>query len=152
VIQGTVTDLNGQPVSGVLLQPSGNCSPAITDTNGNYILGVPAGNDVTITASLNSLAFVPGMLAYTNVTASISNQNYLAVSTIAPTPSVQFGPSNITMTWFGIPGVTYQPCCSTNLVDWFPYGDALMGTNGSLQVVVPTASDPMRFYRVRASN
>jgi hypothetical protein len=152
VVQGTVADLSGQPISGVLLQPSGGFTPATTDTNGNYTLGVPSGSDVTVSPGLGSLVFVPGLRAYTNVTASISNQNYLAVSTLVPMVAAQPGPANLTLSWFGIPGVSYQWLSSTNLADWSAYGDALVGTNGSMQLLMPTAPEPMKFFRLRADN
>jgi hypothetical protein len=152
VIQGAVADLGGQPVPGVLIQPSGGFSSAITDTNGNYVLGVPPGSDVTVTPALDGLVLVPASRTYTNVTASISNQNYLAVSSIVPTVTEQPGLASINLSWFGIPGVSYQAFSSTNLVDWVPCGDTLVGTNGSMQLVMPTGSDPMKFFRLRASN
>src|SRR5208282_4473833 len=43
VIQGAITDTNGQPVSGVLIQPDGGLSATTTDTNGNYALGILPG-------------------------------------------------------------------------------------------------------------
>jgi hypothetical protein len=60
--------------------------------------------------------------------------------------------TNLMMNWFGISGVTYQLYSSTNLVDWLPYGDAFPGTNGPVELLVPTVGDPARFFRVQASN
>jgi len=39
-ISGTVTDTNGAPVAGVLLQPNGGLIGSMTDSNGNYAIGV----------------------------------------------------------------------------------------------------------------
>ncbi len=152
VIQGTVTDTNGLPVAGALLQPSGGLPAATTDTNGNYVLSVLFGNDVTVAPSLDSLGFVPGSRSYTNVTASISNQTYLVVPTIVPTLATRLQTTNIALSWFGIPGVAYQCLASTNLADWFPYGDPLLGTNGPVVILPPIHSAPSMFFRVRASN
>src|SRR5208283_438367 len=48
VIQGAITDTNGQPVSGVLIQPDGGLSATTTDTNGNYALGILPGWSGTV--------------------------------------------------------------------------------------------------------
>ena len=152
VIQGTITDTNGQPVSGVLIQPDGGLSTTTTDTNGNYALGILPGWSGTVVPSGAGFIYVPGSLAYTNVITSVSNQNYLAVTTIAPVVSSGLQATNFMMNWFGISGVTYQLYSSTNLVDWLPYGNAFPGTNGPMVVPVPTTGDPARFFRVQAGN
>jgi len=152
VIQGTITDTNGQPVPGVLIQPDGGLSVTTTDTNGNYALGILPGWSGTIVASGGGFVYVPGSRTYTNVTTAVSNQNYLAVTTIAPDLSSGLQATNLTMNWFGLSGVTYQLYSSTNLVDWLPYGDAFPGTNGPVIMPVPIEGDPTRFFRVQASN
>jgi hypothetical protein len=48
--------------------------------------------------------------------------------------------------------VLYQPESSTNLVNWLPYGPPLPGTNGLMQLLVPTGDDPLKFIRLRAAN
>ncbi len=152
VIQGAITGTNGQPVSGVLIQPDGGLSITTTDTNGNYALGILPGWSGTVVPSAGGFVFAPGLRAYTNTTTSISNQNYVAVITIAPAVSAGLQATNLMMNWFGISGVTYQLYSSTNLADWLPYGDAFPGTNGPVVLPVPTTGDPARFFRVRASN
>jgi hypothetical protein len=152
VIQGTITGTNGQPVSGVLIQPDGGLSTTTTDTNGYYALGILPGWSGTVVPSGGGFVFVPGAQVYTNVTTSISNQNYLAVITIAPAMSTGLQADNLMMNWYGISGVTYQLYSSTNLVDWLPYGDAFPGTNGPVGLLVPTTGDPARFFRVQAGN
>jgi hypothetical protein len=152
VIQGAVTGTNGQPVSGVLIQPDGGLSTTTTGTNGNYALGILPGWSGTVVPSGAGLMYVPGSRAYTNVITSVSNQNYLAVTTIAPDVSSGLQATNLMMNWFGISGVTYQLYSSTNLVDWLPYGDAFPGTNGPVELLVPTFGDPIRFFRVQAGN
>jgi hypothetical protein len=152
VIQGAVTGTNGQPVSGVLIQPDGGLSATTTDTNGSYALGILPGWSGTVVPSGGGFVFAPGSRVYTNVTTSISNQNYVAVITIAPVVSAGLQATNLMMNWLGISGVTYQLYSSTNLVDWLPYGDAFPGTNGPVELLVPTVGDPARFFRVQASN
>ncbi len=150
-ISGTVTDTNGAPVAGVLLQPDGGLIGATTDTNGNYSLGVPPGWNGSVTPALGSFMFVPGALAYTNVTASLTNQNYLMVPTVAPSLASSLSGTNFSLNWAGISGVTYQLLWSTNLVDWQTLGGALAGTNGPMQIVLPLGSDPAAFFRVSAA-
>jgi hypothetical protein len=152
VIQGAVTSTNGQPVSGVLIQPDGGLSATTTGTNGSYALGILPGWSGTVVPSGGGFVFAPGSRVYTNVTTSISNQNYVAVITIAPVVSAGLQATNLMMNWLGISGVTYQLYSSTNLVDWLPYGDAFPGTNGPVELLVPTVGDPARFFRVQASN
>jgi hypothetical protein len=151
VVQGSVTDTNGQPVSGVLLQPDGGVPATTTDTNANYVLGVPPSGTINVVPSKTNLMFVPSSRSYANVTTSISNQNYLAVSTVAPALTTQVQTNMVILNWYGIRGVTYQPLYSTNLVDWLPYDVSLPGTNGPLQLLVPMGTDPSMFFRVGAS-
>jgi hypothetical protein len=149
VIQGTITDSDGNPVAGVTIQPSGGLSSTTTDTNGNYALGFVPGSSFTVTPSLGSLAFVPSSMSYTNVSASVSNQNYVAVSTFAPLLSAGANSNNFVLSWQAIPGVTYQVYSSTNLIDWLPYGSSFTGSNGSVQLPMPIGNSPQQFFRVR---
>ena len=150
-ISGAVTDTNGAPVAGVRLQPSGGLTGVTTDTNGQYALGVPPGWSGTVTPSLGSSMFAPGAIAYTSVTAPLTNQNYLLVTTIAPGLAAGVSGTNFLVNWAGLPGVTYQLLWSTNLVDWQPLGSPLPGTNGLMQLVLPIGSDPADFFRVSAT-
>jgi hypothetical protein len=152
MISGTVTNLAGQPVPGVTLSPSGGLTGAITDSSGNYSIGVAAGWVGTITPALGTNAFVPGYLSYTNVNASVGTQNFLMVTTIAPALTSTLSASGLSLSWNGIPGVLYQPESSTNLVNWLPYGPALSGTNGLMELLVPTTGLPLNFVRLRAMN
>jgi hypothetical protein len=96
--------------------------------------------------------FVPGSRTYVNVTGTVSNENYLAVSTIAPALAMQVQTNSFILSWYGILGVTYQPLYSTNLVDWLPYNIALPGTNGTMQLLLPMDTSPILFFRVGASD
>ena len=151
VVQGSVTDTNGQPVSGVLLQPDGSVPATTTDTNGNYVLELSPSGIINVVPSKTSLMFVPSSRTYDNVTRSIAHQNYVAFSTVAPALTTQVQTNMSILSWYGIPGVTYQPLYSTNLVDWVPYDVPLPGTNGPLQLVVPMGTDPNMFFRVGAT-
>jgi hypothetical protein len=151
VVQGTVTDTNGSPVSGVTLLPSVG-SFATSDVNGNYSVGAAPGVAFTVTATNGVLVFVPGSRSYTNVTTSVSNQNYIAVTSLAPTLGSSVQSTNLVLTWYGIPGATYQPFYSTNLIDWLPYGGTLSGSNNTVQFMLPIGPEPRKFLRVQANN
>ena len=153
VIQGAVTDTNSQPVAGVLLEASDGLSSTTTDTNGNYALGFVPGSSFTVTPSLGALVFLPGAMSYTNVSASISNQNYLAVSTLAPVLTAGGNATNLVLNWQGLPGVNYQVYCSTDLVNWqLVVGAAVTGSNGPAQIIiVPTNGGPAQFFSVQSS-
>jgi hypothetical protein len=152
VIEGTITDTNGDPVAGVLLQASGGLSStSTTDTNGNYALGFLPGLIFTVTPSQGAYVFVPSSRTYTDPSASISNQNFTAIS-IAPVLTAAATATNLALSWQAMPGVTYQVYSSTNLTDWVPYGNAITGSNGAVQVLLPIGSGPGQFFSVQASH
>jgi hypothetical protein len=151
LVQGMVTDTNGLPVPGVVLQPDGGIPSTTTDSNGMYVLSLPPADTYTVTPSATNLVFVPGSRSYFNLTSSLSNQNYQAVGTVVPSLTSRVETNTHVLSWYGVSGVTYQPLCSTNLVDWQPYGGVLPGTNGPLQLAVPMEGEPIQFFRVGAS-
>src|SRR5262249_8696702 len=108
VIQGIVADAQNKPIAGVRLQPDAGLAPAQTDATGAYSLKVVPGGNVTIAPSFTNLVFVPGAQSYANVTAPLVGQNYLAVTSIAPTPSVRPDSNGLVLSWLTIPGVAYQ--------------------------------------------
>ena len=152
IISGTVTDTNGQGIAGVLLQPSDVFSGATTDTNGNYSLGVPPDWNGAITPSFGASMFIPSFLSFTDVSASLTGQNFVMVPTIAPLLSSTVSGGNFNLIWGGLAGVTYQAYSSTNLVDWQPVGAPLPGTNGLMQLVTPLDDQPLQFFRIQASD
>jgi hypothetical protein len=148
VIQGTVTDTNGQPIAGVLMQPAGGFSPATTDTNGNYTVGFISGSTFTVTPSLGTLVFVPMSISYTNATNSFTAQNYIGVPTLAATLASSADPTNFYLGWRAIPGVTYQVLTSTDLVNWTAFGPPIPPTNGPIQIPVPLGLKPQQYFQV----
>jgi hypothetical protein len=152
LIQGTITGTNGQPVPGVLIQPSDATTAATTDVNGHYSLGFVPGSSFTLTPMLNGFMFAPGSRTYTNITNSIAGQDYLIVTTIGPEIAAGSDGANLLASWFGLPGVTYQMYYSTNLIDWVPYGSPIVGSNAPVQVPVPIGDDPATFLRIQANN
>ncbi len=151
-LSGSVSDTNGAPIANVLLQPDGGLAATMTDTNGNYSLDVPPGWNGTVTPSSGSFVFVPGAQTYANVTGSLTNQNYLMVTTIAPSLAGGLSGTNLLLNWTGLAGVTYRIEWSTNLVDWQPLGNAVPGTNGPMQIDLPMDTDPVAFFRLGATN
>lgn len=151
-IQGTITDTNGLPVSGVLIQHSGALSSATSDANGNYALGFVPGRSFTVTPRFGQFMFAPGNRSYTTTTATIPDQNYVMVATIGPSLSGELQGMNLITRWHGLPGVTYQLYYSTNLVDWLPHGALFTGSNALVQIPLPLDDAPKKFFRVQASN
>lgn len=151
VISGTVIGTNGAPVAGVQLQPSGGLAGVTTDTNGAYALSVTPGWSGSVTPSLGTSAFVPDSISYTNLDASVTNQNYLLVASVAPALSAALNSNNLALSWAGIPGVTYQVYWSTNLTDWQPLGSPIAGANGPMQSLLPVSSNAAAFFELKAS-
>ena len=151
-ISGTVTGTNGAGVAGVSLAPGGGLIAAVTDTNGNYSLGVPPGWTGTVTPSFGTDAFVPSSMSYTNVTVSVAGQNYSMLPTISPTLTTKLSSIDASLNWQGISGVTYQVLWSTNLVTWQPYGSPIPGTNGPMQIVLPSGSNSAAFFQLQAGD
>jgi hypothetical protein len=57
VVEGTITH-NGNPLPGVLVSPS-SCAPAITDSNGRYVLNDLFRGIITVVPSKSALNFSP---------------------------------------------------------------------------------------------
>jgi hypothetical protein len=86
---------------------------------------------------------------------SISNQNYLAVATIAPAVASGRDGTNLFLKWTGLVGLNYQLFVSTDLVTWTPYAVPIAGVNGPMQILVPLNqpdNPPTWFFRVSATN
>jgi hypothetical protein len=152
VIEGSITDTNGDPLAGVLLQASGGLSSTITDTNGNYALGFLPGMSFTVTPSLGALIFIPPSLSYTNISATVTNQNYLAVSNLAPILGGGASSTNFILSWQGMAGVSYQVYSSPDLINWQPYGSAFVGSNALVQIQVPTSGNTAQYFSVQSGN
>jgi Carboxypeptidase regulatory-like domain len=152
VIQGTVTDTNGQPVAGVSVSVNLGNTSTTTGVDGKYEISLVPYSSFTVTPSFNGFLFVPGSRNYSSLSASLTNENYLMISSITPTVTGSLQNTNFVLNWFGIPGVTYQLYASTNLFDWLPYGAPIVGSNVVVGLTVPIDTDPSKFFRVRASN
>ncbi len=151
-IQGTIADTNGLPVSGVTLVPSGPVSPAVTAADGRYAVGAPPVTTFSLMPVKAGLYFIPGSRSYTNVTASLTNETYLAVPSLTGNLLASLQGTNLLLRCYGFGGVNYRLLSSTNLVQWSAYSDWLPGTNGPLEVLAPVSADPMVFFRFQAQD
>jgi hypothetical protein len=151
VIQGTVTDTNGNPVAGVTIQNSAGFSPTITDPNGNYALGFLPGSTFTVTPSSGALLFAPPSISYTNITATLAGQNYVAATSFTPAVrALASDPANLALSWNAVAGVNYQIYCSSDMTNWVPWGGVVSGS-GPTQVPVPITNCPCMFFSVQPS-
>lgn len=151
-VSGSVHDTNGLPVAGVLVQPSGGYAPVETDANGRYSVSVSTGWTGSLTPALSGRMFVPGSLSFSSVTDTITNQNFLMVTTIAPSFDYSVAGTNLRISWNGFEGVTYQVWWSSDLVNWAPHGTPIAGSNGLMQMSIPMDTSPQMFFRIGAQN
>lgn len=76
-ISGTVTDSNGNPVSGVTITDQ-NGTSAVTNPSGHYSLASPVGVNMLV-ADKTGAQFAPGVLEV-NVSGDLPNQNFKAAA------------------------------------------------------------------------
>ncbi len=151
-IQGTVTDTNGLPVAGVLMQTSDGIGSTTTAADGKYAISRVPYASFSVTPVMSGFMFIPGSRSYTSSLTNVTNADYLMVTSITPTITSSLQDTNLVIDWFGMPGVMYRLFSSTNLIDWFVYGVPIIGSNVVVEIPVPVNSDPARFFRLRASN
>jgi hypothetical protein len=149
-VSGTVAGADGLPIPGVPVQTADGIAATNTDTNGNYTLVLPPSWSGQVAPSQAGASFVPASFIYANLSAPATNQNYVAV--LATNLLLQAVPqgSNLNLNWYGAGGVTYLIQDSVDLVHWVPYGSPISGTNGPLNVSIPTAGSPQMFFRFGA--
>jgi hypothetical protein len=152
VLQGTITDTNGNPIPGVVLQSSGfTLTPTTTDSNGNYTMGFVPGVNFTITPSLTGWMFNPPSISYTSPGSSLAGQNYVGTSFV-PALVPSFDGTNFIFSWNGISGITYQMYTSTNLINWTPYGSPIPGNGVPVQAIIPVSANAQQFFSLQAGN
>ena len=96
--------------------------------------------------------FLPGSLTLTNVTKSLTGLDFVMVPTIGPALAAGLdNANNLALNWMGLQSVTYQVYCSSNLVFWQPYGAPITGTNGLMQIPLPTTNAPAMYFRIGAA-
>ena len=74
------------------------------------------------------------------------------VATIGPSLSGELQGTNLFVSWHALSGVTYRLYCSTNLVNWLPYGEPVAGSNALVQIPLPLDGAPKKFFCVQANN
>jgi len=77
---------------------------------------------------------------------SFNSLRVAATGVVTHTP-LPVGPAGV----IGVKDVSYRMMCSTNLVDWVPYGDQVTGSNALIEVLAPIYTDPMKFFRFKAT-
>jgi hypothetical protein len=156
-LSGSVTNLLGQSVAGVLIQATGGLTNTTTDVNGQYSLVVTGGWTGTLTPAFATNVFVPSVRSYTDFGPSLAEQNFLMIESVAvltPTFSWQQVGTNILITWPSIPNVAYHLESSTNLVNWQPESwgySTVNGTNYSDASGLQLKTIPQQFFRLRAT-
>jgi hypothetical protein len=149
VISGIFTNLNGTPVSGITLQPSGLPSQT-SDTNGFYSVVVPLYWNGSIVPAGNGVIF-PASRAYVSLSQDTPDQDFLVSSASGFTINgAPFTGNNFTINWFALTGKNYQLQSSTNLVDWVPVGPVYIGNNAPREEVVPTDNAPQMYFRMNS--
>jgi len=152
IISGTVRDLNGTPIPGVVVHPSGSLASATTDTNGSYSLPVLPSWTGTITPIKSGWISKPASINYDTVFYDLTSQDFVLLPAEAFRISSNIQGTNLNLSWFGLPNEIYLLLASTNLVDWYPYdGTQLVGTNGPINITVPVDTTSTRFFRFGAN-
>lgn len=150
-IMGTVTNLAGQPVAGVWLQPDSPIPGTMSDPTGRYVLGVPSGWTGAVTPVWDTNQFLPSWRGYFSITAPQSRQDFLVVATVSPSVTATAKATNLVLAWPTLPGVMYWAENSTNFVDWSYYAGPFTNGGAGPRLEVPYDPVPSMFFRIRAS-
>lgn len=151
LISGQVTGVTGAPVAGAVVR-AGTSNAAVTDAKGLYSVTVPLFWNGALAPSDAGAVFIPASRNYSALASNATGQNFVAASPGSfDLAGGQLQGANLTVNWYGIAGVTYQPLCSTNLVDWQPWGGPLAGSNAPIELTMPVTGAPQLFVRLRAS-
>jgi hypothetical protein len=150
LVSGNITDTNGAGVAGLTLQASGLPS-ATSDSGGFYSVTVPPAWSGTITP-IGSAFLLPRSRTYSSLSSNAPNQNFLAASPTAFNLSgSQLNGTNVSLHWYGIKGVVYQPLYSTNLIVWLPYGPPVLGSDGPASFVPAATNMSPMYFRLSVS-
>ena len=83
-ISGSVKTSSGTVISGVLITFNNGGGMATTDGSGNYSVAVPYSYSGAATPSNNGITFIPASRTYSNVTANMTSENYIATPLANP--------------------------------------------------------------------
>jgi subtilase family serine protease len=92
-ISGTVMTSGGLPLSGVVMSCV-NSTTAVTDSSGSYTLTVQSNWSGTVTPVLAGYTFTPPSMSYSNLTTSMTQQNYIANAVAPPTIAITYPTSS----------------------------------------------------------
>ena len=94
VIQGTVTDTNGIPLAGITVSLNAGWSTSVTDSNGVYRLSFSPTIASTVSPTNSGMQFVPAARYFSDLSVSLTNQDFLAVTSLAPALAIKSGSAN----------------------------------------------------------
>jgi hypothetical protein len=83
-ISGNITDAGGAGVSGVLVSADNGGTSATSDAAGDYSVTVPYGWSGSVTPVKADTLIDPVVKNYTNVTAELTGENYIASAVVSP--------------------------------------------------------------------
>jgi hypothetical protein len=150
VLSGMVADTKGIAVSGVALSASG-AGGAMSDANGLYSIPVPLFWTGTL-APGGSGTIVPSSQSYSALSTNAPDQNFVVALPSAFLLSCgQCDGTNVNVGWYGISGASYQVLCSTDLVNWVPYGGPIPGSNGPAAISMPITNAPQMFFQLNVT-
>jgi len=103
-----------------------------------------------ITPSRGIWRFIPALRSYSNVTNALTSQNFTMTTASSLAISSQVSGQNIVFGFYGIQGVTYQTLYSTDMVNWFPFGSPIAGSNAVITLSAPLSGAPAEFFKFTA--
>jgi hypothetical protein len=147
VVFGRVTAGGCAGVEGVTLAAEPGPVSATTDTNGNYVMSLPAGWNGTITPSLAGYAFVPA-------SGSVTWEGYRQADfALALLPlSARCTNSTLLLEWPSVSGLTYWLQSSESLTNWADCTEPFPGTGGLMSVTTNLNAASRQFFRLRAED
>jgi len=150
VVSGIITDTKGVAVSGVSLAATG-VGAVTSDANGLYSIPVPLFWSGTLAPSSTG-TIIPSSQSYSALSTNAPDQNFVLASPSAFLLSCgQCDGANMSVGWYGINGASYQVLCSTDLVNWVPYGGPMPGTNGPAAISMPVTNAPQMFFQLNVT-
>jgi hypothetical protein len=149
---GTISGLNGAEVAVNVIAVSGTnqYTGYYTGPTGVFsIPGITAGTYVVKpdTNSISGVIFEPA--SYTNSgPPSITTNNFTALyMTNTPKLSTVYSANRATISFTGVPGITYRLMASTNLSTWADIGNAVPGANSNFTMTVTNTGSGQRFFK-----
>lgn len=153
-LAGTISGLNGNVVAVNISAVSGTNQYLgnITGSTGVYsVPGIPVGTYVVKpdTNSLAGVIFEPSSSTNTGTASVTTYANFAALYvTNRPRISTRYSTNNsLTVSFPGVPGITYRVQASTNLTAWSDYSSIAPDASSNCVVIIPTTGISNRFFR-----